>query len=135
MRNRGQITILKVQFKRNSQEACLPNTIAEEFHQLTMPGSVDALFQETVEGAAQHLPEILNASKQDVAPDRVVVPLDQMANEGGERALADPALAADEADTEAASCTTTNHAAQALDFGVPANEELDRHRLPRPERT
>ena len=135
MRNRGQITILKVQFKRNSQEARLPDTIAEELHQLTMPGSVDALFQEMVEGAAQHLSEILNASKQDVAPDRVVVPLDQMANEGGERTLADPALAADEADTEATSCTTTNHAAQALDFGVPANEEFDRHRLPRSERT
>ena len=135
MRNRDQIAILKVQFKRNPQETRLPDAGAEEFHQLTMPGSVDALFQETVEGAAQHLSEILNASKQDMAPDRVVVPLDQMANEGGERALADTTLATDEADTEAASCTTTNHAAQAFDFGVPTNEEFDRYRLPRPERT
>ncbi len=99
-----------------------------------MPGSVDALLQETVEGPPQHLSQILDSAQEDVTAHGVLIALDQPANKGGNGALADAALAAHEADPEAAPSAAADHAAQPLDLLRSADEELGRYALSRSER-
>ena len=106
-----------------------------EITQLLMPRPVGALVQQTLEGPAEHLSEILHPAQEDVTADRIVLLLDQMADEPGQRALADAALTADETDADTAPRAGANHAAHPLYFRVPSDEELDRRRLSGPEGT
>ena len=124
---------LKIQLESDAEEPGPANTVAEEVPQLLVPRLVGALVQEALERPAQHLSEILHPAEEDVTPDRIVVLLDEMAHEPGQRALADATLAADETDAHTAPRAGANHAAYALDLRAPSDEELDRRGLSGPE--
>ena len=130
-----QLALRQIQLERDAEEADLSDPVAEERLQLPMPRLVDALVQEALVRAAQRVAQVVHAPQEDVASDRIVLPLGQMAHEPGQRALADAPLAADEADAQPPLRAAADHAAQPLDLGASPDEISDRRRLSGSERT